>query len=367
MGDLLISKKPSGLLVAVTLLLCWFSMPSTTMAQISTGPVIQLPYTLNVFATSTDKYSQPDSIVRWRDRIIIGFSNGVAKDGTDDKSSTIVEYSLDGKVKRTFSVPGHNDGLLVVGEDDLWSLQNEDGNPNLAVIDLESGHQKLFTFAPTVHGGGFDDMQVKDGKVLVTASNPALNGAGQNVFPALVIATLHGSMVDVQPILNGDASATDIPTGAAIAALNLTDPDSLKIDPRGSVVLDDQGDGQLIFIRHPFSNNPVVGRLSLTRADTGKMTTVDDTAFASDPRAFLLVSDLAGGADLRGVVYRIDSPTFGFEPGTPYSASDTDGFVGVLNLDNGVITPIVTGLGSGRGMLFVAPDENDNRDGTEDR
>src|ERR1700687_4651560 len=83
----------------------------------------------------------------------------------DGKSSTIVEYSLDGKVQRTFSVPGHNDGLGIVGEDDLWSLQNEDANPNLVVIDLPSGHQKKYTFAPTAHGGGYDDIRVKGGKI----------------------------------------------------------------------------------------------------------------------------------------------------------------------------------------------------------
>jgi hypothetical protein len=39
-----------------------------------------------------------------------------------------------------------------------------------------------------------------------------------------------------------------------------------------------------------------------------------------------------------------------------YSASDTLGLVGTLNLDNGVVTPIVTGFGSARGLLFVFPD-----------
>jgi hypothetical protein len=32
----------------------------------------------------------------------------------------------------------------VVGESDLWCLQNEDANPNLVVIDLEEGIQKLY-------------------------------------------------------------------------------------------------------------------------------------------------------------------------------------------------------------------------------
>jgi hypothetical protein len=348
-----LSKKFADLLRIAAIMLCALSLSSPASAQNPSGPVAQQPYILTVFATSTTAYSQPDSIVQWRDRILVGFSNGVAKDGSDGKSSTIVEYSLSGEVKRAFSVPGHNDGLRVVGEDDLWCLQNEDANPNLVVIDLESGRQKMYTFAPTVHGGGYDDMRVKDGKVLMTVSNPNLNGAGVNVFPALVIATLHGNMVDVEPVLSADASATDIPTGASVT-LNLTDPDSLAIDPRGNVVLDDQGDGQLIFIRHPFSDSPVVGRLNLTVG--GVATNVDDTAFASKPSSFMLVADLNGQT-----VYRIDNPTFGFEPGTAYCASDTAGFVGTLNLDTGAISPIVTGLSSGRGVLFVVPEETGDR------
>jgi hypothetical protein len=353
------SVNLAGPLSTVAILLCALSLCSPVPAQSPSGPVAQPPYVLTVFATSTSAYTQPDSIVQWRDRILVGFSNGVAKDGSDGKSSTIVEYSLSGKVKRTFGVPGHNDGLRVVGESDLWCLQNEDANPNLAVIDLESGRQKNYTFARTVHGGGYDDMRVKDGKVLMTASNPNLNGAGVNVFPALVIASLHGNMVDVEPILSAEANATDIPTGATLT-LNLTDPDSLAIDPRGNVLLDDQGDGQLIFIRHPFSDNPAVGRLSLTLG--GAATTVDDTAFAPASNSFMLVADIGNAATGDGgTVYRIDSPTFGFEPGTAYSASDTAGFVGTLNLDTGAITTIVTGLNSGRGVLFVVPDAEDNR------
>jgi hypothetical protein len=356
MATLRLSKNLAALFSSAAILFCALSLPSSVSAQ---GPVAQPPYVLSVFARSTTAYTQPDSIVQWRDRILVGFSNGVSKTGSDGKFSTIIEYSLSGQVKRTFSVPGHNDGLRVVGEDDLWCLQNEDGNPNLAVIDLESGRQKNYTFAPTAHGGGFDDMRVKDGKVLMTASNPNLNGAGVNVFPALVIATLHGDIVDVEPVLSGDANAFDIPTGAALT-LNLTDPDSLAIDPRGNVLLDDQGDGQLIFIRNPFSDNPVVGRLNVTAG--GAATTVDDTAFAPASPSFMLVADIGNPTvGDGGTVYRIDSPTFGFEPGTAYSASDTAGFVGTLNLDTGAITTIVTGLNSGRGVFFVVPNaDNDH-------
>ncbi|HVH86939.1 MAG TPA: hypothetical protein VM912_09450 [Terriglobales bacterium] len=68
-----------------------------------------------------------------------------------------------------------------------------------------------------------------------------------------------------------------------------------------------------------------------------------------------MVSDVGGNK-----VYRIDAPLFGFEPGKPYSASDTEGYVAALNLDNGVLTPIATGFQSTRGMIFVSPSSGDD-------
>ena len=336
--------------------------PAPAPAQ--TPPVATLPYTVSVFAHSPQGISQPDSIVLWNDSVFVGFENHVAKDGTDGKSSTIVEFSLSGKVKRTFQVPGHNDGLRVIGDDDLWALQNEDANPNLVVIELRTGQKKLYKFPPTPHGGGYDDMVVKNGRVYITASNPNLNTQGVNVFPALVRASLSGDEVLLEPVLNGDASATDIPTGKTVA-LNLTDPDSMTIDPRGNIVLDSQADSELVFIRHPLTDEQTVGRLNITSLATGPMgatITLDDTAFAPNPKAFLLVTDVGNATDV-GLIYRIDSPSFGFEPGVAYSASDTLGLVGTLNLDNGVVTPIVTGFDSARGLLFVSPDgDNDGDD-----
>ena len=345
-----------SVLVAGLALLGLLLLASTAAAQSVTPP-----YQLSVFAksvTGTGGYTQPDSIVQWRDRIIVGFQNHVAKDGSDGKSSTIVEYSLTGQVLRMFSVPGHNDGLRVIGEDDLWAVQNEDANPNLVVIDLDSGHMQNYAFAPTVHGGGYDDIREQNGNIYLTASNPNLDSMGINEFPALVRATLSKGMVNVEPVLNGSASATNISSGMTVT-LNLTDPDSMAIDPRGNIVLDDQADGMLVFIRHAFTPEQTVGVLSITKS-TGGMTTLDDTAFAPSGKTFLLFTDVSGDT-----IYRLDSPPFGFEPGTAYSASDTDGLVGTLNLDNGVVTPIVTGLGSGRGLLFVQP--NKDRDDDHDR
>jgi hypothetical protein len=323
------------------------------------APVVIPPYTLKVFATAPRGTSQPDSIVQWGDHIIVGFENGVAKDGTDGKSSTIVQFSLSGKVERTFSVPGHNDGLRVVGNDDLWAVQNEDANPNLVVIELNAGTKKQYKFPPTPHSGGYDDMVVKNGQVFMTASNPTLDAMGNNPFPALVRVSLSGSSVLVEPVLDGNATATDISTGAPVKLI-LTDPDSLTIDPRGNIVLDSQADSELVFIRNPLTSEQKVGVLKLSSSATGpkgETITVDDTAFAPDPKAFLLLTDVGAG-----IIYRLDSTPFGFEPGTAYSASDTLGLLGTLNLDNGVVTPIITGFGSARGLIFVSPDGDKDGD-----
>jgi sugar lactone lactonase YvrE len=343
----------TGALVPFGLLLSL--LVASIPARAQSAPVVTPPYKISVFAKSPAGTSQPDSMVLWNDSVIVGFQNHVAKDGTDGKSSTIVEFSLTGKVKRTFTVPGHNDGLRVVGDDALWALQNEDANPNLVVVDLRNGKAKQYKFPATPHGGGYDDMVVVGGRVYITASNPNLNSAGVNVFPALVRASLSGDEVVVEPVLNGDAEAVDIPTGKTVK-LNLTDPDSLTVDARGNIVLDSQADSELVFIRHPLDEQKV-GRLSIT--SSAATITLDDTAFAPNPKAFLLVSDVNAG-----VISRIDGGTFGFEPGVAYSASDTLGWVGTLNLDNGVVTPIATGFGSARGLLFIAPNDRD-RDGDD--
>jgi hypothetical protein len=354
-----IRKFFAGAPAVCALLVGSFLAPAPAAAQAT--PVATPPYKVSVFAQNPAGTSQPDSIVQWRDRVIVGFENGAAKDGSKG-SSTIVEFSLDGKVKRMFAVAGHNDGLRVVGENDLWALQNEDANPNLVVIDLTSGHAKTYQFAPTPHGGGYDDMVVKDGKVYITASNPNTPG-GVNIFPALVRASLSGNNVVLETVLNGNDNATDIPSGKTVP-LNLMDPDSLTMDPRGNILLDDQADSELVFIRHPLTNQQTVGVLSITSSATepgDAPITLDDTAFAPNHKTFLLVTDL-GTSTVAGAIYRIDSGVFGFEPGTAYSASDTLGLVGTLNLDNGFVTPIVTGFGSARGLLFVTPDGDRDSD-----
>jgi len=337
----------------------------SALASVAEGqPTAAQPYTVALFAQSPADTSQPDSIVQWHDRVMVGFQNHVAKDGTDGKSSTIVEFSLHGAVKRQFHVPGHNDGLRIINGHFLWALQNEDANPNLVVIDLHSGVQTQYQFPPTPHGGGYDDIALRHGSVYFTASNPNLNSSNVNVFPALVRATLSGNSVVLEPVLAGNGQATDFTTGK-ITNLNLTDPDSMTVDPRGNIVFVSQADSVLVFVHHPLKPDQAAGVLPLSSSVTGPAgatITIDDTAFAPSRATSLLVTDVQGGA-----IYKIERPArpvFGFKPGfapgQAYSASDTLGLVGTLDVDTGFITPVVTGFGSARGLLFLSAEDDDD-------
>src|ERR1700757_2708796 len=83
-------------------------------------------YKVSVFAKSVPgAYTQPDSIEVVDGHVWIGFGDGIAKDGTDGKSSSIVEFDEEGVPLHVYSVPGHNDGLKLNPKTKLlWALQN---------------------------------------------------------------------------------------------------------------------------------------------------------------------------------------------------------------------------------------------------
>ena len=340
-------------------LIAFFAALVVTVFAKAQSIEVQPPYHLQVFAHSVPGvYTQPDSIAVLNGHIFIGYGNGVAKDGTDGKSSTIVEYRMNGSAVRKFSVLGHNDGLKVDPKTKLlWALQNEDGNPSLVTINAKTLEQKQYSFPPTLNGGGYDDIVFRHGKIYMSASNPAGN---PNNAPAIVRVELSGSSVTVTPVFAGNATATDILTESPVT-LNLQDPDSMITDPAGDIVLDSQDDAELVIVRHPDTASQNALRVPLT-SPFGS-TKVDDTIFATASDGFILVSDLSADT-----VYAIHKHSF--VPGAAYSAGIANGTVGLLgrlDLEFGQLTPIVTGLKNPRGMTFVAtPDENHDRDTSGD-
>lgn len=309
-------------------------------------PTAAPPYTLSVFATAPAGLSKPDSIAVEGDHVFVGYGDGHAPDGSDGLSSQIVDYRMDGSIAHIYTVLGHSDGLKVdPWTHELWALQNEDANARLVIINPETHRMKTYIFGPTLHGGGYDDVVFRGCRVYISASNPTSN---PNTGPAIVSARLSDDgTVDVDPVLNGDADAIDIPTDNAIP-LNLQDPDSMTVDPLGNVVLDSQGDQELIIVSDLGGQSQHALRLPLSYVTSSGPASVetDDTTFITSTQGFLIFAD-------KGLNTVFILRKNAFVPGTAYTAADGGPFVGTLDFTTGVITPIVTGLSNPGGLTFV--------------
>ncbi len=327
-------------------------------ASAQTLPKAVKGFTVSIFAKSVSgQYTAPDSIAVLDNHIYIGYGDGNDPAGLDGKSNQIVEYNMSGNVVHVFTVLGHNDGLKVNPyTHQLWAMQNEDANPNLVIIDPATRAQTVYTFAaPPPHGGGYDDITFRNGKVYFSASNPAMN---PNAAPAIVEGTLTGSSIEVTPLLEGNATATDVVTDTAVT-LNLQDPDSMTLTPANDILLDSQGDSELVLVHRPGTSNQSAMLIPLSSPFGAPQ--ADDTVFVTSEEGFILVSDTPGDT-----VYMIRRSRF--VPGTAFTAAvgapDTSGnsvgFVGRLDMGFGDIAPVVTGFGSPHGMAFVKTGGDDD-------
>jgi hypothetical protein len=343
---------------------------SSTLITPPPGPVPNTAtasgYTLSIFVKAPTSTMKPDSIVQLGNSVYIGYQNaGDVKDGSvPGLTNTVVQYDLNANLLKQFTVPGHVDGLMARGDtNELWAMANEDGNPELTIISLATGTQTTYsaTVNPPVHGGGYDDMQLLNGVVYVSASNPTTPGAAA---PTVVSLTLNpnGTTFDVAPVLAGNAQALDITPSVGgspnlafntMVPLSLADPDSLAVDSSGNLVLDSQSDGKLVFIKNPGPSQSVsVLSLTLYNDKDGPTTPVDDTRFVppSGPTktTFMLFTDASN------TTYRVDAA---FTPADAYSAGQ--GQVMKLDTKSGHLTPVVVSIGNAaalqdpHGMLFI--------------
>jgi hypothetical protein len=312
-------------------------------------------YTLSVFATSVvGQYTAPDSIAVFQDHVYIGYGDGNDPTGADGKTNMIVEYNREGKKVYSFTVKGHNDGMKVNPyTHKLWVMQNEDANPNLVVFDPDTRVKTLYSFAaPPQAGGGYDDIAFRNGKAYLSASNPANN---PNNEPAIVEAELVNGQVVVKPVLEGNATATNILNGQQVT-LNLQDPDSMTTTPGGELFLDSQGDSEVLMVRKPGTKQQSV--LQIPLSSPYGQPQIDDTLFTPASDGFILVSDTAAN-----ITYKIAKTVF--VPGAAYSAgvagsSSAPGFVGRLDVEFGQLTPIVSGMQSPHGLAFVKTGDDDD-------
>lgn len=312
-------------------------------------PLMLSSYQVSLFVSGTSPYTSPDSVVVDNGHVFIDYQNSAAKDCTDNNNSNIVEYTMDGKVVKTFTMPGHSDGMRADPSTHLlWVTSCEDGNPKMATIDPNSGSVTPYTFPTPPHGGGYDDLYFLNGMTFIAASNPTLDSAGNNTQPAVDQITLSGGKAVLKPILMGNATATNTITHTKVT-LTLTDPDSLTTDTNGDLVLVSQADSDLVFIANPGTAQQ---KVSVTPVGTQ----LDDTVWASSSKGRLLVTDGTTNA-----TYWIRA-SFGFQTGTIFTETPDDsgvvGMIGIVDSATGFITPIGIGFSKPTGMIFVPDSQN---------
>jgi hypothetical protein len=330
---------------AFTLLLI---TPLTALAQ----PSVIGPYTLKTFAVGPTGSTKPDSItVDGRRDVWVSFTNGVAPDGSDGKSSTVVEYSPSGVLLNSYSILGSNDGLKYNPRTHtIWALRNQDANPALTIIHPRGHTLKDYMYSSVpAHGGGYDDVVFRDGKVYISASNPRLDQNGFNPAPSILRVRRSGNTIHTTHVLSGDAFAIDRVSGRPVRTVQ-TDPDSMTVDNLGNLVLDSQADSILLFVSHPGTHAQNVLELPLTDG-SGNPVTVDDTVFPATSKGTIYFTDSG-----TNTIYALESVSFDTNVG--YSSSGPS--IGTVSLTTGVYTPIVTGLSSSHGATFVRADADDN-------
>jgi hypothetical protein len=341
-------------MLAVTLSVGAAFFANVEQAQ-AVGPSFSAPYTLGTFkGVPPSGATQPDDIAVSADGadLWVGYGNGVDTFGKGGPSN-LVEYDIStGAMLQNLTIPGHLDGLKInpqTGE--VWATQNEDGNPTLTIVNPRNGKFETFPVTSSLITGGLDDLVFAGpNSAFITASSQA-----DTTTPVIVQVSLDGkkkkTTFDVSATLPGaPASVWNVVTNAAESADMIGDPDSMTLDPAGELVLDNRSDDSLYIVRNSSATKPVL-RVPLTLADSP--VEVDDTIFTysltsgeSSTAGTIYITDTKAN-----IIYTLTKPYF---PTTEiYSAANVANDVALVDLNTGVVTPVVTGFMGVHGLAFA--------------
>lgn len=330
----------------------------------SVAPPFTLTYTLSIFpGTPPAGATQPDDLAISANgkHLWVGYGNGVDTTGKGGPSN-LVEYDIaTGAVLKNISIPGHLDGLKInPATGDVWATENEDGNPTLSVVDHESGAFKIFRFSPKLITGGMDDLvfvvptgedlrrdEDSEPDVFIVASSQVdtttpvivqISGRLRTTNTRLK-ATVPGAPTTVWNVVTNSAETTDM----------IGDPDSMTLDPAGELVLDNRSDDSLYIVRDAKAQLPIL-RVPLTLGGTA--VEVNDTIFTTSQSNS--VSSTAGTIFITdttaNVIYMLTKPYF--PANEIYTAANVANVVGLVDLNTGVVTPVVTGFKGVHGLAF---------------
>ena len=302
--------------------------------------------------------------------LFVGCANGVLSNGRGGPpnrkadTSTMVEYTTAGKYVKQWSVANQIAGIA--GEPlhrrVLISLDSA-ANSALVFIDPNIGEVQ-YAYSPdpqsasaakSLHTGGGTQSIVVDSHddIFVTASHPTRLGATASF--KVVLSPPSGpsgeGAATLSPTFSDDATAANGNTGKGKVKLALHQIDANAIVPSssrrygGDYVVDDEATHQLVF-----SSKVTAGKgLTVLKTTLG----LRDIRWAtSKGGTFYLVRRGTQTPLAKSTLYKVTGP---FVKGAAY-ATTSDGELVRVNLSNGNLTPIVRGLGTSVGLVYVNPD-----------
>ncbi len=338
---------------------------SATLIPAITGLADSAPTVSNlqvsVFASGNGTLSKPDDISALNGNIYAAWQNGVGPNGEPASgggtTSDLVEYNTSGTILNQWALTGKIDGFTADTQSgEIVVTVNEDGNSSLYTVNPTAlPNQQVTHFAynlnPLAHGGGTDSVAVISGQIFVSASAPTVATG-----PAVYQVTLHAPTAVVQPVFFDNSPAvianTNSPNQGKTTTLALTDPDSSEVVPAsasrfgGQLVLDSQGDQRQVYASNPGGNAPHLSVLALSQS-------VDDSVWATSATGVLYATD--GSDDEIFALHGTFTPGTVYTSVTPSDANkpvNTPGYLGILNVNDGNITPVVTTIRP-QGLLFV--------------
>jgi hypothetical protein len=350
--------------------------PVYTVRTILSGKSLHHSYTKAGSKTlHSEPLTQPDDITRLGDHLFTAFQNGIGPQGqasTDgNRDSTIVEFTLSGKVVAQWDIQGKCDGLTSdPPAGTVIATVNEDAHSSLYTLDPSTGHLVHYAYnRPLPSKGGTDAISIYHGQIFISASAPGTTGAAapRPDYPAVYVVSLNQArhLASVRALFYDEAKATAAngPKFGHTVKLGLTDPDSNEVVPgfelrfAGDFMLTSQGDKEQIFVSNPGTKHQHLWVLHLAQS-------VDDTAWSTSWHGAFFTVDHDGDA--------VDEINGSFWPGTalvavtPCDAGNAPAtcpgkgfpadYIGHLDMFNGQILPVaLRGVKvHPQGMIFVA-------------
>jgi hypothetical protein len=143
------------------------------------------------------------------------------------------------------------------------------------------------------------------------------------------------------PILKLGDTGTNLATGATDQPLPVTDPDSLKVLPDGSLILTGEADDALTIIRHPGTAQQSASFIPFPSGQSP-----DDALIPISSSGTFYVASTGDNK-----VYKIQ--VSGLNRNDIYASDQQANTIVQVDPSTGTITPIVTGLNKRHGLLFV--------------